>query len=98
MNSKSFGTILIILGLLLIITFFVFSEWNVNLDFIENIRYAMIYEFESSRTYAKEGVRLGQALLAPLALISIGYLLRNEIISQEIIKKILPFINDNIKN
>lgn len=97
MNIKSFGTILIGLGVFGIFAISAFSEWNVQLDFLGNLRYAKLIELTPSYySFGKyteaEVLTLGQGILLPLFLIGIGFVFNREIIEPKFIIKWLPFL------
>ncbi len=95
MTIKSFGSILIGIGLFLILVLFAFSSWTPSYDFMSNIRWAILFEIGGSDTYPKSDplrIRLGQGLLLPFFIIGIGFVIRARIISSEFIVKILPFL------
>lgn len=101
MTVKSFGTTLIIIGIFTIFTFFVFSSWRIDLDFIGNIRYAVLVEFGESSQYSKSDnliVTLGQGSLLPLIFIGIGFIIKHELIRPDTVIKILPFLTGNSDN
>lgn len=95
MTVKSFGTVLIGVGLFLVFTLFVFSSWTPSNDFMSNIRWAILFEIGGSDTYPKSEplrIRLGQGLLLPFFIISIGFVIRLKIFSSDAIIKMLPFL------
>lgn len=100
MTVKGFGTLLIVIGVFSIFALFAFCEWNVNLNFIENIRYAHLYEIVG-RTYMGDSIwrdpinmTLGQGLLIPLLIVGVGVLLNRKIINPKFVSELLPFLND----
>ena len=94
MTVKSFSSILIGIGIFLIFAFFVFSKWNVNLDFIQNIRYATLMEIESDSSYKTTKITLGQGLLFPILIIGVGVALTRNIIDSDLVIKVLPFLKN----
>lgn len=92
MTVKSLGVILIGIGLIIMFSMFAFSEWRVNLDFVQNIRYAVLFEWESDVSYKKESITLGQGLIFPLVLAGLGLALKYETIDSKYITNVLPFL------
>jgi len=96
MTVKSFGTILIVVGFFIAFSMFTFSKWGVRLNFIENIRYAKVYEGERKIVNGewKDAVviTLGQALLFPFFIIGVGVLLNKNIVDSKEVVKLLPFL------
>ncbi len=103
MTVKSFGTILIGLGIFIAFTFFVFSGWNINFDFMGNIRYAVLLEFGEppKSIYSNNDnfkITLGQGLLIPFLIIGIGFIIKLEIINPKILIKLFPFLTNTSDN
>ncbi len=103
MTVKSFGIILIVAGIFISFTFFVFSHWRIDLDFIGNIRYAVLLEFGDPpiSIYNKNDnfiITLGQGLLLPLSIIGIGFIVKLEVISSKKLIELLPFLTSNSDN
>ena len=94
MTIKSFGTLLIGAGILIMFSLFAFSEWSTDLNFIQNIRYAILFEWEGGNVYTKEHLFLGQGLIAPLIIIGLGLSLKHGIINKKYVIKILPFLDE----
>jgi hypothetical protein len=99
MSIKSFGTLLIIVGIFLSFALFVFCQWNANIDFIANIRYATLIElspavgFKGLSNYEPAvAITLGQGLLLPFLFAAIGVLLNREILDSKFVISLLPFL------
>ena len=103
MTVKSFGNILIGVGIFITFAFFVFSSWRIDLDFFGNIRYAVLIEFGEPPkgiypTNDNFKIRLGQGLLLPFLIIGIGFIIKLELISSEALIKLLPFLTNSRDN
>jgi hypothetical protein len=85
MQIKSFGTLLIVIGIFLSFLLFVISGWSPEFDFISNIRYAEIIQHY---------LLLGQALLLPAFIVSIGILFNREVFDSKSLTKLIPFLSD----
>ena len=106
MSANHFGQTIIIIGVFIAFVMFFLADWLGNVDFMQNIRYASLICTEKS-TYsgcAKDAfeIKLGQGLIFPLVLISIGLIISRNIISENVLCKFLPFIlcnnSDNANN
>lgn len=98
MTVKSFGTLLIGIGIFIVFAFFVFSSWRIDLDFMGNIRYAILLEFGEADRYSRSEnliITLGQGLLLPFFIIGIGFIIKHDLIGSEAVTKILPFLTNN---
>jgi hypothetical protein len=99
MSIKSFGTLLIIVGIFLSFALFVFCQWNANIDFIANIRYATLIElspavgFKGLSNYEPAvAITLGQGLLLPFLFAAIGVILNREVLDSKFVISLLPFL------
>lgn len=106
MQIKSFGTLLIIIGLFMSFSFFIFCQWRMDLDFMGNLHYAALYEYSTldpnaapgvgylrfSPTYIVHKITLGQSLLLPLFLVLIGIVFNREVLESKLVIKLLPFL------
>jgi len=102
MTVKSFGSLLIGIGVFVAFMLFAFSEWRVDLDFIQNIRYATLYEtVRSLDSYGNWHepviITLGQGLLLPFSVIGIGLVLNREFFDSNKVAELLPFLMGNTK-
>ena len=101
MSANKFGQTLIIIGAFIVFVMFFLADWLSTIDFMQNIRYATLICTEKA-TYPYSGcakdafeIKLGQGLIFPLVLISIGLLITRDIISENILCQYLPFIDRN---
>jgi hypothetical protein len=97
MTVKSFGTLLISLSIFCIFVLFVFSEWNIQLGIIDNIRYAKLIElspqdYSFGKYIPERNLTLGQGMIIPLVFTVIGVVLNRELFDGELFKKWLPFL------
>ena len=101
MKAEKLGSLLIAISLFLAFTMFTFSNWNSQLDFIENIRYAVLYEFKKCPPYSYETmyarcevlfyITLGKGLLLPRLTGLSGVLIRLEVINAEWLERITKY-------
>lgn len=97
MTIKSFGALLVGIGIFGVFVLFSFSEWNVQLDFIENIRYAKLIEiapssYNGAKFIEADVITLGQGLLLPLFVVGAGLVFNRELIEPKLVIKNLPFL------
>ena len=100
MQANHFGQMLIIIGAFVALVMLFLADWSVQLGFMQNIRYAELYCSERATfgPYCAADaldVRLGQGLIFPLALMSIGLMIIRKIISERLLSKLLPFIKSS---
>ncbi len=100
MSIKNFGQMLIIIGVFLIFVMLFFTDWSSNLSFMQNIRYSNLictekYSYDLSCKSAGLVITLGQGLIFPLFLIALGTMVIQGIISKNILRKCIPFLDEN---
>lgn len=95
MNTNNFGQMLMIIGVAIFLVMFFLADWSGQLGFMQNIRYAelLCIEYEKYGYKCESGIKLGQGLILPLILISLGLMINRNIISEKLMHKLLPFIH-----
>lgn len=94
MSVKSFSSLLIGLGVFVAFSMFAFCNWRPDFDFISNIRYAVLFEWEGETSYAKESISLAQGLILPVIIIGLGLSVRVGIVESKHVIRFLPFLTE----
>jgi hypothetical protein len=100
MSTKNFGYMLIIFGFFISFVMFVFSDWTEQFSLLGNIRYSNLINYQYDCTMVTSihqlcesfEFALGKALILPFSFIVIGLMVSLNIISEELTRKILPFL------
>ena len=96
MSVKSFGMLLIGIGLFIGYIMFAFCDWGVTAGFLANLRYAAIVTWQGDNVLKPaHSITLAQGLVIPIGIISLGLIIRLNIIESRFLARILPFLHDD---